>query len=125
MEQVRRGLMTMEEAGRSEVQNVILRALGSEELAEPDLADHKFEAGDVLLLCSDGLSRYVSEDELLRSLSGDDALGDACIKLIESAKSAGSDDNITCVLIRAHEGSWGGALVGRIMRRGKSHEKST
>jgi serine/threonine protein phosphatase PrpC len=48
MEQVRRGLMTVEEAEKSEMQNVIVRALGSEDSVEPDLEDHEFAPGDVL-----------------------------------------------------------------------------
>ncbi len=125
MEQVRRGLMTMEEAERSDVQNVIIRALGSDELVEPDLADHHLEHGDTLVLCSDGLSRYVAETEILGKLTDDADLEDACSSLIESAKSGGSDDNITCILIRAREQSWGGSVLGRIMGSKSSHDKST
>ncbi len=65
MEQVRRGLITPEEAENSKMQNVIVRALGTEESVEPDLADHEFRAGDTLLLCSDGLSRYVREEKIV------------------------------------------------------------
>ena len=106
MEQVRRGLITTEEAGKSGMQNVIVRALGSEESVEPDLADHEFLRDDILLLCSDGLSKFVTEDAMLDIISRSRDLEIACAELIEAAKAAGSDDNITCLLIQAVERPW-------------------
>jgi serine/threonine protein phosphatase PrpC len=103
MEQVRRGLMTIEEAERSDMQNVIVRALGTEESVEADLADHEFMSGDIVLLCSDGLSHYVKESSLLELVRSTSDLDQACAKLIEAAKSRRSDDNITCLLLRAVE----------------------
>jgi serine/threonine protein phosphatase PrpC len=105
MEQVRRGLMTMEEAESSKLQNVIVRALGTDETVEPDLADHEFNSGDVLLLCSDGMSKFVNEEKIA-GIVNQDSLETACADLIEAAKKGGSDDNITCVLLRASELSW-------------------
>jgi serine/threonine protein phosphatase PrpC len=116
MEQVRRGLMTLEEAEKSEMQNVIVRALGTEESVEPDLEDHEFVPGDVLMLCSDGLSRYVKDAAILELIRGNEDLEQACEKLIDAAKNGGSDDNITCLLVRASEPdqSWGGRLKNLI-----------
>jgi len=114
MEQVRRGLMTLEEAETSKMQNVIVRALGSEESVEPDLEDHEFAPGDVLLLCSDGMSRYVKEDTMVEVIGRHDALEQACEELIAAAKSGGSDDNITCLLLRAARRTWHGRLLGRL-----------
>ena len=113
MEQVRRGIITQEEAETCEMQNVIVRALGSEETVEPDLADLAFEKSDTLLLCSDGLSRYVKESAMSEILKSHEDLGDACDALIEAAKDGGSDDNITCLLIRAVEKTWGDKIFGR------------
>src|SRR5580658_5366059 len=110
MEQVRRGLLTVEEAEKSEMQNVIVRALGSEDSVEPDLEDHEFAPGDVLLLCSDGMSRYVKEDKMLEVVSNAGSLSEACDGLIDAAKNGGSDDSITCLLLRAAEQSWGERL---------------
>src|SRR5512142_62618 len=59
MEQVRRGLLTMEEAQRSEMQNIIIRALGPDETVQADLDDLLALPGDMLLLTSDGLTRHV------------------------------------------------------------------
>jgi serine/threonine protein phosphatase PrpC len=126
MEQVRRGLMTVEEAEQSEMQNVIVRALGSEDSVEPDLEDHEFAPGDVLLLCSDGMSRYVKEEKMLAVLSSEGSLSEACDALIEAAKSGGSDDNITCLLLRATEQSWGERLIDRLTPgRGNNSQQSS
>jgi protein phosphatase len=126
MEQVRRGLMTVEEAEKSEMQNVIVRALGSEDSVEPDLEDHEFAPGDVLLLCSDGMSRYVKEEKMIEAASNADSLNAACDELIEAAKSGGSDDNITCLLLRAAEQSWGERLIDRLTPgRGNNSQQSS
>lgn len=114
MEQVRRGLLTLEEAENSKMQNVIVRALGSEESVEPDLEDHEFAPGDVLLLCTDGMSRFVKESTMVEVIGRNVALEAACEELIGAAKSGGSDDNITCLLLRAEEQTWQGRLFGRL-----------
>ena len=114
MEQVRRGLLTLEEAENSKMQNVIVRALGSEESVEPDLEDHEFAPGDVLLLCSDGMSRYVRESTMVDVVGRNAALEPACEELIQAAKASNSDDNITCLLIRVAEQTWQGRLFSRL-----------
>jgi PPM family protein phosphatase len=124
MEQVRRGLITPEEAENSKMQNVIVRALGTEESVEPDLADHEFRAGDILLLCSDGLSRFVKEGDIVEILRHMTNLEKACEELIGSAKAGGSDDNITCMLLHAVEQSWPERLVGRLASGSKSSQRS-
>jgi len=118
MEQVRRGLMTLEEAENSKMQNVIVRALGTDETVEPDLADHEFTSEDVLLLCSDGFSRYVKEDKMAEAVN-QESLDQACTDLIEAAKAGGSDDNITCLLIRANSASWKDRFFGRLSGPGQ------
>ena len=119
MEQVRRGILTMEEAERSKLQNVIIRALGSDESVEPDLQDREFASGDVLLLCSDGLSRYVKEPAMVEILSQASSLELACEQLIQLAKDGNSDDNITCLLIRTREPWWRRRLVVRSRTTGQ------
>jgi serine/threonine protein phosphatase PrpC len=113
MEQVRRGLMTLEEAQNSKMQNVIVRALGTDDTVEPDLADHEFRSCDVLLLCSDGLSRYV-KDRVMAEAANQESLAKACDDLIEAAKAGGSDDNITCLVVRAAPPSWKDRIFGRL-----------
>jgi serine/threonine protein phosphatase PrpC len=118
MEQVRRGLMTLEEAEQSKMQNVIVRALGIDDNVEPDLADHEFNSDDVLLLCSDGMSRYVKNERMAEAVN-QDSLEQACTDLIEAAKSGGSDDNITCLLVRAMHPSWKERIFGRLSGPGR------
>jgi len=127
MEQVRRGLITMEEAEHSKMQNLIVRALGSEESVEPDLADHEFVLEDVLLLCSDGMSRFVQESAMLERIGRAATLEQACDDLIKAAKDGGSDDNITCLLVRAVEQSWRERMVDRLNpgKRGDGLQRST
>jgi len=115
MEQVRRGLITLEEAEHSKVQNVIVRALGAEESVEPDLADHEFLPDDVLLLCCDGMSRFVPENAMLERINRAGSLEQACDDLIQAAKDGGSDDNITCLLVRAVEQSWRERMVNALI----------
>jgi len=117
MEQVRRGLMTLEEAEQSKMQNVIVRALGTDDTVEPDLADHEFVSGDVLMMCSDGLSRYVKEEKMIEA-ANIESLEQACAALIEAAKDGASDDNITCLMIRALHPSWKDRLLGRLAPQG-------
>ncbi len=100
MEQVRRGLITREEAERSEMQNIIIRALGSEETVEADLDDLVALPGDTLLLATDGLTKHVKDDRLLKFVLDAASLDKACDAMISAAKDHGGDDNITCMLIR-------------------------
>jgi serine/threonine protein phosphatase PrpC len=123
MEQVRRGLMTMEEAEHSNVQNVIVRALGIDDSVEPDLADHQLAAGDILLLCCDGLSRFVKNEKMIEVATQDSSLEQACADLVEAAKAGASDDNITCVLVRATHPSWRDRWFGRLS--GQSTQQSS
>ena len=100
-EQVRIGRMTPAEALRSPLRNVITRALGTQSCVTPDLFELEAEPGDLFLLCSDGLTRELS-DPLIESLLGLDLpLDGLCARLVNAAKKAGGQDNITCLLVRA------------------------
>ena len=84
--------------------NVIVRALGMKNLVQVDLAKEELLAGDIFLLCSDGLSGLISDSlmsEILRDHRND--LQTACKKLIESANKNGGNDNITVVLVKVVE----------------------
>jgi len=105
-EQVRRGLITAEQAQRSDIQNIITRALGTEQNVEPDLCDLAAEAGDTLLLTSDGLTRHLSDEEIMEIIDGAPSCKQACQRLITEAKEEGGLDNITCLLVRFVEKSW-------------------
>ena len=112
MEQVRRGLITLEEAEQSEMQNIIIRALGSEEGVEPDVDEMIARPGDVLLLASDGLTKHVKDPQMLELVQKSHTLEQACDKLIQAAKDHGGDDNITCVMVKIVEQSFLGRLFG-------------
>lgn len=98
--QVRAGLINREESLQSEHQNVLLRALGRDANVEIDLAEVTAGPGDRLLLCSDGLTRMVGDDQLAATLDGH--RGDpqrACDVLVETANNNGGPDNITVVIV--------------------------
>jgi serine/threonine protein phosphatase PrpC len=100
MEQVRRGILTVEEAKKSTAQHIITRALGTEDDSPPDLAEFPAEEGDVLLLTTDGVLRHLEDDQIHDILANTKPLQAACDKLIECALEAGGEDNATSVLIR-------------------------
>lgn len=102
-ELIRQGRLTPEEAEEHPQRSVITRALGPEPTVEVDARSFRGRAGDVYLLCSDGLTTMVGEEELARVLSEHDRLRDAGRALIAAANEAGGKDNITVVLARLEE----------------------
>lgn len=115
-EQVAQGYMTEEEAEYSPRRNIVTRALGVESTVEIDLAELPMLAGDLLLLCSDGLTRGVRCTEILETLQQDSDLGEKTDRLIDLANDAGGDDNVTVMLV-AVEGGSTGRLWHRIKQR--------
>jgi len=112
MEHVRRGLITAEQAQHSEIQNIILRALGTEEHVEPDLSDLVAQPGDTLLLTSDGLTRHVSDQGILEIVDRASSCKQACESLIDAAKQGGGQDNITTLILKFEEETWHRRLFG-------------
>jgi protein phosphatase len=114
MEQVRRGLITLEEAKHSEVANIIIRALGAEKDVQPDVDDLVAQSHDVILLCSDGLTRELEDQDLENIINANAAkpLQVACDELIEAARRGGGGDNITALLLRFAPRPWYQALFG-------------
>jgi protein phosphatase len=100
-EQMRMGLMTEREAERSPMQSAITRAIGIEEDVMSDFFTERVEAGDVVLLCSDGLIRHVKDAEMGKMV-GDASLScaDLCERLIATVNARGGTDNVTCVVMR-------------------------
>jgi protein phosphatase len=98
--QVQAGLIDRQESLRSEHQNILLRALGRDANVEIDLTEVTVAPGDRLLLCTDGLTRMVSDAELASAL--DRFRGEpqqACDYLIAAANNHGGPDNITVVIV--------------------------
>src|SRR5260370_20239080 len=106
MEQVRRGYLTVEQAQESDLQNIILRALGSEEEIKPDLEDLIALPGDVLLLTTDGLTRMVRDQELKAMIASSRSLEQACDALIQAAKDRRGGDKITRLLVGMLDPRW-------------------
>jgi protein phosphatase len=124
MEQVRRGYITLEQAQQSEMQNIILRALGSEEVVEADIEDLVALPGDVLVMASDGLTRYVPDEEILKIVQGPSGLQQACGALVKKARESGGDDNITCLLVRIVDRPWYKNILGKLFFGGQQWQNS-
>jgi serine/threonine protein phosphatase PrpC len=102
-EALRSGGISIESAAASSLQSVITRAIGVEDTVEPDLFAAQLEPGDVLLLASDGLTRYAQDEQILAAVEGNADLTTACKSLIDFANQSGGADNVTCILLRAIE----------------------
>jgi PPM family protein phosphatase len=124
MEQVRRGYITLEQAQKSEMQNIILRALGSEEAVDADIEDLVAMPGDLLLMTSDGLTRHVADDEILQIVQATGTLEQACSNLVEKARDRGGDDNITCLLVRIVDRPWYQSVLNKLFFGGQQWQNS-
>lgn len=94
------GHITREEARNHPHKNIITRALGTEDTVTGDFYEERLAPGDLLLLCSDGLSNEVPEElllEICRAVPADER----CAALLEKAKAAGAHDNVTVVILEA------------------------
>ncbi|MGC8739429.1 MAG: Stp1/IreP family PP2C-type Ser/Thr phosphatase [Candidatus Hydrogenedens sp.] len=98
-EQLKEGLINEEEARNHMLKNLITRALGIKETVETDLYAFTIKTGDTLLLCSDGLSNMITEEQLQKGLSSE-KLVEGLNSLIDIAIQEGAPDNITAVAIR-------------------------
>ncbi len=102
-ELLRQGQLTPEEAVEHPQRSVITRALGPEGTVDVDTRSVHARTGDVYLLCSDGLTTMLSEDEIAALLRQHAPLRDAGEALVAAANAAGGRDNITVVLLRLDE----------------------
>ncbi len=93
-EQVRRGIITPQQAEESEMQSVLLRALGAHPDVEVDVDEVGIYPGDVLLLCSDGLTRMVTEPEIAGTLQAETGPAAAAQKLIDLANESGGSTTL-------------------------------
>lgn len=95
---VQKGEITREEAKSYPMKHMITRAVGVGETCEADFSSFKVEKGDRILLCTDGLTNMVSDEEIAYIISREDAPLMAASKLVEKANEAGGLDNITCLV---------------------------
>ncbi|MCK4689435.1 MAG: serine/threonine-protein phosphatase, partial [Candidatus Marinimicrobia bacterium] len=98
---VDKGIITNDIAEVHPNKNLILQAVGSGNI-QPDISSEKLENGDVLLLCSDGLSGKVGGEEMLRIVEKHSPTN-ACKELVNLANERGGDDNITVTVIRVDQ----------------------
>lgn len=98
-EQVKAGLLTAEEAKAHSYKNIITRSVGFEEEVRVDAYVADIQPGDAYLLCSDGLSNHVKDEEILEALRSSPPK-ESCRRLIAIALDRGGDDNITAVIAR-------------------------
>jgi serine/threonine protein phosphatase PrpC len=99
-EQVRRGILTASEAEHSEMQSMLLRALGTQPDVEVDAEEHALFPNDLLLLCSDGLTRMVTEPEIAGTLQSEPDPARAAERLVALANENGGADNVTVIVVR-------------------------
>ncbi len=97
-EQVRLGAMTLAEAQVSPFRNIITRSVGTAASVEPDIFTQSLQAGDTLVLCSDGLTGHVEPSEI-QMIVQDHSPSAAAMALVETANERGGRDNITALVL--------------------------
>ena len=120
-EQLDSGMITLEEARHSQNKNLVTRGLGVDPEVETEIHDYELLTGDIVLLCSDGLSDMVGDDEIASILqnSGDD-LNQVAERLVQTANEYGGRDNISVILVKIKGGfhspnGWWQKLLARFM----------
>ena len=102
-EEVRAGRMTPEQAANHPSKNVISRALGAEESVEADMKTIEVDDGSAFLLCSDGITRHIPDDELRQVLMSGGKPADLCEEMKRRCYQRGAEDNLTAVIVHIGE----------------------
>ncbi len=97
---ISKGELTPEQARTYPGKNLITRAIGTESVVSCDIYHKKLSTGDCLLLCSDGLSNIVDEQEMLFEVVHGAERSSSCERLLNITKNRGAPDNVTCALIQ-------------------------
>lgn len=100
-EQIQSGVISADQARSHPLRNVVTRALGGKQDLQVDMQTHRMRAGDVLLLCSDGLTTMLPDEEIARVMAshgGDITAGARA--LVDAANARGGEDNITVLLLK-------------------------
>jgi serine/threonine protein phosphatase PrpC len=116
-EQIDAGLISPEWARFSQNKNLVTRALGVDPEMEVEIHDHPIEPGEIYLLCSDGLSDMLTDEEMCDALiMCGSALQSACDVLVQKANDNGGHDNISVILARVQSHTVeSGGLLGRFL----------
>src|ERR1044072_3218268 len=102
-EEVRAGRVTPEQAANHPSKNVIRRALGAEQGVEVDMKTMEVDDGTEFLLCTDGITRHVSDNELRQLMVVSNSLDDLCSELKRRCYERGAEDNLTVIVVRVGE----------------------
>jgi len=98
MEQVRKGIITKEEAEKSPMKNVLTKALGTQNVVESEIIETELTEGDKIMICSDGLFKCVKENRITEILKEKSNCQEAIETMMKEGYSGGAPDNITIVL---------------------------
>ena len=98
-EMVRMGSIDRETARNHPDKNIITRAIGAQDFIETDFFSAELQSGDMVLLCSDGLTNMIDDEEIHRILTEGGSLKDRVDKLVETANRNGGKDNISVIVI--------------------------
>ena len=101
-EMVRLGGLTEEEAKHHPDKNIITRAIGVKQKVEPDFSEYRLKGGDIILMCSDGLTNMVDDDEIFQIVKSARDIVEAVESLIQRANENGGSDNIGVVLAQPY-----------------------
>jgi len=99
-EEVRAGRMTPEQAAHHPSKNVISRALGAEESVEVDMKTIEVEEGTTFLLCTDGITRHIPDNELRELLLSGQSAESVCAEMKQLCYQRGAEDNLTAVIVQ-------------------------
>ncbi len=100
-EMVRMGGLGREEARNHPDKNIITRAIGARDTIEIDFFHEELKSGDIVLMCSDGLTNMLEDEEIKSILQGEGAMEEKVKRLIGAANENGGKDNITVILVDA------------------------
>lgn len=114
-EQMDAGLITPEQAATSLNKNLVTRALGVEDVVMLETNEHRVEVGDLYLMCSDGLSDMVTDDDIAAIMRSTDELETKAKALVEAANAGGGRDNISVLLAVAKDGPSKRGFMSRLL----------
>ncbi len=114
-EQIDAGLITPQQAIGSNIKNLVTRALGVEEAVLLEINEHAVQAGDVYVMCSDGLSDMVDDASIAKIVGLDTGLEQKAVSLIEAANENGGRDNISVIVVGVSEPVEKRGLMARLL----------
>jgi protein phosphatase len=114
-EQIDAGLVTPEQATHSNIKNLVTRALGVEETVLLEVNEYPVEAGDIYLMCSDGLSDMVDDASIARIIATNDTLESKASALVAAANENGGRDNISVLMVAVAEAVEKRGLIARLL----------